>query len=51
VKVDCGVTKKVPMGSADNKKKMAWMSWVNVCKPKKEGVRDLRLVNNALLGK
>ncbi|MCH84799.1 ribonuclease H protein, partial [Trifolium medium] len=35
-------------------KKIAWVSWVNVCKPKKEGglgVRDLCLVNNDLLGK
>ncbi|PNX83988.1 hypothetical protein L195_g040039 [Trifolium pratense] len=52
VEVDCGVTKKVPLRGADSKKKIAWVSWVNVCKPKKEGglgVRDLRLVNNACL--
>jgi hypothetical protein len=37
VEVDCGVTKKVPMGGAENKKKIAWVNWVNVCKPKKDG--------------
>ncbi|MCI57449.1 ribonuclease H protein, partial [Trifolium medium] len=35
-------------------RKIPWVSWTNVCKPKTDGglgVRDLRVVNLALLGK
>ncbi|GAU11870.1 hypothetical protein TSUD_194930 [Trifolium subterraneum] len=42
------------MGGTGCNKRIAWVSWSNICKPKKEGglgIRDLRLVNNALLAK
>jgi len=35
-------------------RKVPWIQWSYVCKPKSEGglgIRDLRLVNLALLGK
>ncbi|GAU49886.1 hypothetical protein TSUD_408250 [Trifolium subterraneum] len=41
-------------GGTKNESKIAWVSWGNVCKPKNEGglgIRDLRYVNLALLGK
>jgi hypothetical protein len=41
-------------GGVGSNRKIPWVSWANVCKPKREGglgVRDLRLVNDALLGK
>lgn len=41
-------------GGANGSKKICWVAWKDACKPKMEGglgVRDLRLVNLALLGK
>ncbi|GAU38725.1 hypothetical protein TSUD_396540 [Trifolium subterraneum] len=48
------VLEEVLMGGTGCNKGIAWVSWSNICKPKKEGglgIRDLRLVNNALLAK
>jgi hypothetical protein len=41
-------------GGLMKKKRICWIKWADVCKPKKEGglgVRDLRLVNLSLLAK
>jgi hypothetical protein len=41
-------------GGSCNKSKIAWVKWVDVCRPKEEGglgVRDLRLMNISLLAK
>ncbi|GAU50741.1 hypothetical protein TSUD_99110 [Trifolium subterraneum] len=41
-------------GTTIKEQKIPWVSWTNVCKPKADGglgVRDLRVVNLALLGK
>jgi hypothetical protein len=37
-----------------NRRKINWVKWEDVCKPKKEGglgIRDLRLTNISLLAK
>ncbi|GAU32676.1 hypothetical protein TSUD_218530 [Trifolium subterraneum] len=42
------------MGGASQDRKIAWVSWKKVCRPKScgsLGIRDLRAVNLALLGK
>jgi hypothetical protein len=54
VEADCWASEEVPLGGVGVKKKIAWVSWSNICKPKKDGglgIRDLRLVNIALLAK
>jgi hypothetical protein len=41
-------------GGASNKTKIAWVKWLDVCRPKDEGglgVRDLKLMNILLLTK
>jgi hypothetical protein len=41
-------------GGVSLKRRICWVKWVDICKPKKEGglgIRDLRLVNLSLLAK
>jgi hypothetical protein len=41
-------------GGLSSKRKICWVKWVDICKPKSEGglgIRDLRLVNLSLLAK
>lgn len=47
-------SEEVPFIGVKGDSKIAWVNWVDVCKPKEFrglGVCDLRLVNLALLGK
>lgn len=41
-------------GIKDDSRGMYWVTWDNVCKPKKEGglgIKNLELFNNAILSK
>jgi hypothetical protein len=51
---NCSYTKELLMGGAKERMKIAWVKWVDVCRPKEcggLGIRNLRLVNIALLTK
>ncbi|GAU37888.1 hypothetical protein TSUD_395720 [Trifolium subterraneum] len=53
-KLIVGLQRRFLWGGSSSKKKISWVSWSNICKPKKDGgldIKDLRLVNNALLAK
>jgi hypothetical protein len=41
-------------GGLSKRRKISWVKWTEICKPKKDGglgIRDLRLVNLSLLAK
>ncbi|PNX87356.1 ribonuclease H [Trifolium pratense] len=41
-------------GGLSNRSKICWVSWNDICKPKRKvglGIRDLRLINASLLAK
>jgi hypothetical protein len=45
---------KISYGGSDEARKIHWVKWERVCKPKEEGrlgIRDLSVFNIALLGK
>jgi hypothetical protein len=48
------IHRKFLWGGLLNRRKVCWVSWASVCKPKKEGglgIKDLRLMNSSLLTK
>jgi hypothetical protein len=48
------IHRKFLWGGLLNRRKVCWVSWASVCKPKKEGglgIKDLRLMNSILLTK
>lgn len=48
------IIQKFLWGEDEDRRKMSWVSWLGICKPKKKGglgIRNLRLINKSLLAK